>query len=80
MRIYIEKKTKEKCDKYICSIFELMCFSKNQFDEITVDDFDFAKFKKKLMKNSDFYFNEFQKNLIYINISEMNILIINELI
>jgi len=80
MRIYIERRTEERCDKYIYSIFELMCLSKNQFDEITVDDLDFIKFKKKLMKSSDFHFNELQKNLIYINIFRMNILITDELI
>ena len=80
MRIYIKKRTEKKCDKYICLIFKLMCFSKNQFDKIIVNNFDFAKFKKKLMKNFDFHFNELQKNLIYINISEMNILITDELI
>ena len=80
MRIYIERKIKKKCDKYICSIFEFTHFLKNQFNKITIDDFDFAKFKKKLIKSSDFHFNELQKNLIYINIFEMNILITDELI
>ena len=35
---------------------------------------------KKLMKNSDFHFNELQKNLIYINIFRMNISVTNKLI
>ena len=42
MRIYIERKIKKKCDKYICSIFELIYLSKNQFNKITVDNLDQA--------------------------------------
>ncbi len=80
MRIYIKRRTEEKYNKYIYLIFELMCLSKNWFNKITINDLDFTKFKKKLIKNSDFYFNKLQKNLIYINISEMNILITDELI
>ena len=80
MRIYIERRIEERCDKYINSIFKLTHLSKNQFGKITVDNLDFAKFRKKLMKSLDFHFNKLQKNLIYINISEMNIPVTDELI
>ena len=80
MRIYIERRTEERYDKYINLIFELIYFLKNQFNKIIINNLDFIKFQKKLMKSSDFHFNELQKNLIYINISEMNILMIDELI
>jgi hypothetical protein len=80
MGIYIERRTEERCDKYICPIFELTRLSKNRFDEITVDDLDFAKFKKKLVESSDFHFNELQENLIYINTSGMDIPVTDELV
>ena len=79
-RIYIERRTEKRCDKYICSVFELTRLSKNQFDKITVDDLNFAKFKKKLVESSDFNFNELQENLIYINTCEMDISVTDELI
>ncbi len=80
MGIYIERRTKERCDKYICPVFELTRLSKNRFDEITVDDLDFAKFKKKLVESPDFHFNELQENLIYINTSGMDIPVTDEVV
>ena len=80
MGIYIERRTEERYDKYTCPVFKLTHLLKNQFDKITVDNLDFAKFKKKLVESSDFHFNELQENLIYINISEMNIPVTDELI
>jgi len=46
MKIYIERRTEEKYNKYIYLIFELTYLSKNQFDEIIINDLDFIKFKK----------------------------------
>ncbi len=46
MRIYIKRKIEKIYDKYIYLIFKLIYFSKNWFDEITINNLNFIKFKK----------------------------------
>jgi hypothetical protein len=80
MNIYVERIKGEKKEIYIYSSADIAHQEKFIFKNIEINDLNFAKFKKRITENTNFRFNIIKENLIYINISEMNISVTDEII
>jgi hypothetical protein len=76
----VERIKRKKKEIYIYFSVDIAHQEKSIFKDIEIDNLDFAKFKKRITENTNFRFNIIKKNLIYINISEMEISVIDEII
>jgi hypothetical protein len=76
----VERIKKEKKKIYIYFSINIAHQERFIFKNIEIDNLDFAKFKKRITKNTNFRFDIIKKNLIYINISKMEISVTDEII
>jgi hypothetical protein len=81
MDIYVERTKREKKNIYIyIFLINIAHQEKSIFKNIEIDNLDFAKFKKRITENINFKFDIIKENLMYINISGMEIFVIDEII
>jgi hypothetical protein len=76
----VERIKREKKKIYICFSADIAYQEKSIFKNIEINDLDFAKFKKRITKNTNFRFDIIKENLIYINIFGIEISVTDEII
>jgi hypothetical protein len=76
----VKRIKKKKKEIYICFPADIAHQEKFIFKNIEIDNLNFAKFKKRIIEDINFRFNIIKKNLIYINIFEIEISVTDEII